>query len=250
MAMTWQQRWGALSVAAAAMLCQPAWPMHGAVLQAVLDARFKGDRSGACMVAALIDKGQLRRAKTCAQTRADGGPGYDIVFEIGSITKTMTAFLAAQLIHAGDRSPDDPIAKHLPLGTQVPRQGARQILVHDVLTHSSGLLGLLGLPPGLSPKNVNDLYADLNEPELLPALGKVQLDRAIGSQIEYTNFAVMLISLAVARSLGGTYEQALRERLFEPLQMNSAHIDCAPRRAYGAVCRWAGSKADDWPRCA
>jgi serine-type D-Ala-D-Ala carboxypeptidase/endopeptidase len=46
-------------------------------LQAKLDARFKGDRSNACVVAALIDNGQVLRAKTCAQPRSEGAPGFD-----------------------------------------------------------------------------------------------------------------------------------------------------------------------------
>jgi len=51
----------------------------------------------------------------------------------------MTAFLVADLVAAGRWSLDDPIARHLPAGTRVPRQGERQILVRDLLTHSAAL---------------------------------------------------------------------------------------------------------------
>ena len=134
----------------------------------------------------------------------------------------MTAFLVAELIRQGKWSLDDPIALHLPPGTDVPRQGERQILVRDVLAHTSGLPAL---PPGFAPKNPSDPYADLSEPALRSALGQVPLSRPIGSPFEYSNFAMMAMSSAVARSYGSDYESALVARLFVPLKMDGACID-------------------------
>ena len=213
-------RWLLLLIAGVFAL--PGWAASAEALQAKLEARFKDDRTGACVAAALIDNGQVVRAKTCAQPRSAAVPGYDSVFEIGSVTKTMTAFLVADLILQGRWSLDDPLAKHLPPGTALPRQGERQILLRDVLTHTSGLPGL---PPGFSAKNPSDPYADVNEPALLASLGKVQLTRPIGSQFEYSNFAMMLVSSAVARSYGSDFESALTSHLFVPLKMDGAHVE-------------------------
>ncbi len=215
-----------LALLAAAALALPAQALTAEALQAQLEARFQGDRTGACVVAALIEKGAVVRAKTCAQPRGDAAPGFDSVFEIGSVSKTMTAFLVADLIGQGKWSLDDPLAKHLPPGTALPRQGERQILVRDVLTHTSGLPVL---PPGFNPKNPSDPYADLSEPALLAALGKVQLSRPIGSQFEYSNFAMMVMSSAVARAYrgdqGGDFESALVRRLLVPLKMDGAYVE-------------------------
>jgi len=213
-------------------------------MQATLQTRFEGDRTGACAVAALIEKGQVLRAKTCATPRADGGPGYGHVLEIGSVSKTMTAYLVAGLVREGKWQLDDPIAKHLPPGTELPRQGERQILVRDLLTHSSGLPGL---PPGFAPKNASDPYADLSEAQLLAALGQVKLQHPIGSRFEYSNFGMMLISAAVARSLGGNFEQALTQRLFQPLKMQSSFINTPRGKAPLAQGHLAsGQPTNDW----
>jgi CubicO group peptidase (beta-lactamase class C family) len=202
-----------------------------AALTRRLDARFAGDRTGACIVAAVIDDAKVvARGRACAGTRADGPPPPDAAFEIGSVTKTMTAYLVADLIERGQWSLDDPIARHLPEGTVVPRQGDRQILVRDILTHSSGLPPL---PPGMESADPADPYASLGEQQLLSALGKVRLERPIGSQFEYSNFAMMLLSLAVARSDGGDFEAALRDRLFKPLSMAGASV-AAPGPAKAA----------------
>lgn len=208
-----------------ALLCLPAlaaaMPDSDAAVEKLLTTRFDGDRSGACVQAAVISDGKVWRASRCAGTRKDGAPVPDAAFEIGSVTKTMTAALVAGLVDRGRWSLDDPIARHLPEGTAVPRQGERQILVRDLLTHGSGLPAL---PPGFQPANPADPYASLTEAHLLAALAKVQLTRPIGAHPEYSNFGMMVLSLAVARSLGGDLEAALREQLFTPLGMSTAYV--------------------------
>ena len=212
----------AATVASLPLLLQAApLPDSADALEQRLAARLAGDRTGACVVAAVIDKGQVLRARSCAGTRSDPAPDMDAAFEIGSVSKTMTAFLVADLIARGSWSLDDPIARHLPEGTVVPRQGERQILVRDLVTHSSGLPGL---PPGMQFPDPANPYASLTEAQLLGTLGQVKLTRPIGSQPEYSNFGMMLVSLAVARSNGGDLEAALRERLFKPLAMDGAFI--------------------------
>jgi D-alanyl-D-alanine-carboxypeptidase/D-alanyl-D-alanine-endopeptidase len=211
----------AAALAAALLGSQAMAFISNAQLQAQLEARFRNDRTGVCVVAAVIDGAQVTRGRYCALPRSDGGPGLDAAFEIGSISKTMTAFLVADLIAQQRWSPDDPIAKHLPPGTVLPRQGERQILVRDLLTHSAGLPAL---PSRLKAANAADPYADLGEKELLASLADVRLSRPIGSQAEYSNFGMMVVSLAVARAQGGDLEAALKAQLFEPLQMHGAFV--------------------------
>ncbi len=217
-------------------------PDSPAALSRMLDARLAQDRTGACVQAVLIDKGQVLRASRCAGTRQDGPPAQDAAFEIGSVSKTMTAFLAADLVTRGAWSLDDPIARHLPEGAELPRQGERQILLRDLLTHSSGLPSL---PPGMVARDPADPYSGLDEAQLLASLGRVRLTRPIGSQVEYSNFGMMLVSLAVARAHGGDFETALRKGLFEPLGMRQAHVRPVAQRglAQGHLPGGAPTKA-------
>jgi len=193
-------------------------PVSDAAIAQRLEARLSGDRTGACVLAAVIDHAQVRRARVCAGTREDGPPDWDAALEIGSVTKTMTAYLVQDLVERGRWSLDDPIARFLPAGTVVPRQGERQILVRDLLTHSAAMPAL---PPGMQVTNPTDPYAGLTEQALLDALAHTTLAWPIGSRAEYSNFGMMVLSLAVARSEGGSLEAALRERLFKPLAMKA-----------------------------
>lgn len=209
-------------------------------VQALLQQALDGDRGGACVQAAVIEQAQVLRGSFCAKPRPQGEPDFQRPFEIGSVSKTMAAFLVADLIARGQWTLDDPIAKHLPPGTQVPRQGERQILVRDLLTHSASLPAL---PPGFAPKSVHDPYADLSEADLLAALAKTRLSAPIGSRSEYSNFGMMIVSAALARSSGGDLEATLRQRLFEPLQMDGAFINKPPLGSLRVQGHLPGGKA-------
>jgi D-alanyl-D-alanine-carboxypeptidase/D-alanyl-D-alanine-endopeptidase len=115
----------------------PSFAMGDDELRAALEGRFKADRTGACVAAAVIDKGKTARAYVCAKSQRP----YDkhTAFEIGSCSKPMAAALLAELIARGEVALDDPIAKLLPPGTSVPSFNGRDITIRDIVTHTSGL---------------------------------------------------------------------------------------------------------------
>jgi CubicO group peptidase (beta-lactamase class C family) len=222
----------AAAIFAALGTLTPALAQIDANLNARLNTRFEGDRTGACAVAAIVEPTGVKRALACAMPRKDGGPTLDDAFEIGSISKTMTAFLVADLIAAGRWTLDDPIEKHLPdlpPGSRVPSQGDRKIVVRDLLTHSSGLPRM---PPNFNPRNAGDPYSDMTEQDLLSGLAATRLQGTIGGQAVYSNFGMMVLSVAVARAhqadFGGDFERALTERLFKPLKMDGAFVARQP----------------------
>ena len=194
-------------------------------LQAIVDQRLAGDRTGACMAVAVIDRDQVARAFRCADPKNSARIGADSAFEIGSVSKTMTATLLADLIVQGKASLDDPLADYLPEGAVAPAFEGQPILLRHVVTHTSGLPAL---PSRMSTANLADPYADLTADDLLASLGDVTLAQAPGTRFEYSNFASMLLSYAVARRAGVDFETLLRQRLFEPLGMDTAHVARRP----------------------
>lgn len=190
-----------------------------------LKTRFEGDRTGACVVAAVIKEREVRRARYCAQPQSLRSLTDDTAFEIGSVSKTMIAFLVAELVEQGTWSLDDPITRHLPAGAEAPRQGERQITVRDLLTHTAALPAL---PPGMRITRPDSPYADLSEADLLQAWARTTLNGPIGGRAVYSNFGMMVLSLAVATAHGHDLESALQRRLFAPLGMTTAHITKPP----------------------
>lgn len=238
----------AAAVCATLGLLTQALAQTDAALTTRLKARFEGDRSGACAVAAVVGPTGVQRARACAAPRKDGGPTLDDAFEIGSISKTMTAFLVADLIAAGTWTLDDPIEKHLPPGSSVPSQGDRKILVRDLLTHSAALPRL---QRNFVPGNAGDPYADMTEKDLLRGLATARLQGTIGGQAAYSNLGLMVLSVAVARAyqaeFDGNFERVLTERLFKPLKMDGAFVARQPagvRLAPGHL--WNGQITPHW----
>lgn len=188
-------------------------------LRDALERRFNGDRSGACIAAAVVENGAKAQVYFCADAKSERSIDDRTVFEIGSITKTMTAALLAEIIGRGEMAVDDPLARLLPPGTIAPSFNGTQITLGNIVTHTSGLPSF--------PWRITDMsnpYARLNEADLLGTLANTTLRRAPGSQREYSNFAFMVLSYALAKRSGRDFETLLREHLLSPLGMHDTYV--------------------------
>ena len=75
----------------------PAFAISNDDVRLALEQRFKGDRTGACIAA-----GVIATAYYCADPKSQRPYDEHTAFEIGSVTKTMTAALLAEFIARGD----------------------------------------------------------------------------------------------------------------------------------------------------
>jgi D-alanyl-D-alanine-carboxypeptidase/D-alanyl-D-alanine-endopeptidase len=212
-----------LSLAAVTLSAASAFAMSDRDLRATLEHRFKDDRTGACVAAAVIETGATASAYFCADPRSQRPYDERTAFEIGSVTKTMTAALLAEFVAREEVALSDAIAKLLPPGTSVPTFNDRQITIADIVTHTSGLPSF---PWPIT--NKNNPYARLTKRDLLGTLATTKLTRAPGSQWEYSNFAMMVLSYGLARRSGKDFETLLHERLLAPLGMNDTYIAKRP----------------------
>jgi len=206
--------------------------MSDAALGDIVGQRLTGDRTGACMAVAVVENGTVARTFQCADAEDAARVGPDSAFEIGSVSKTMTAALLADLIVQGKGSLDDPLSAWLPPGTRVPDYQGKPILLRHVVTHTTGLPAL---PSRMGAPDMADPYAKLDAAALLASLGDVTLTTAPGTTFEYSNFASMVLSYAVARRAGTDMETLLKRRLFAPLGMQHAYINAAPEGVRAAV---------------
>lgn len=190
-------------------------------VERILEARFAGDRSGACVLAAHVRGEQVEIGKVCADQDRARDWDADTAFEIGSISKTFNGLMLASLVEAGTVNLDDPIQLHLPKGTVVPEFEGAAIQIKHLLTHTAGLPAL---PTRFAPKRQDNPYADLNESVLLGSLADVKLQAAPGSTWAYSNWGAMLLSHILSSKLGDDYPAAMQSRLFEPMGMHSASL--------------------------
>lgn len=186
-----------------------------------LATMIANDRTGVCIVTATIGP-SIKRAAVCANKgdRVRRGLNFDTAFEIGSISKTMTATVLAGLIRDQGLSLNDTLQSILPKGTVVPSKEGRAILLKHVVTHSSGLPVIPTLLEYAEPQNP---YAAITPDALYDALKKVELDHAPGITFKYSNFAMMLLSAGLANVSGRPFSELLQEYVFKPAGMKQKH---------------------------
>lgn len=143
------------------------------------------------------------------------------IYEIGSVTKTFTGLLLADMVRKGEVGLNDPIAKYLPPGIKAPEFNGKQITLAHLVTHRSSLPRM---PDNMPAANPADPYADYDEKLLFAFLDKVKLDHEIGSQEEYSNFGMGLLGTLLARAAGKDYPTLLRQRILEPLGMKDTWL--------------------------
>lgn len=151
-----------------------------------------------------------------------GGPdtrplGPRSVFEIGSINKTFTGTLLADMVARGEVALEDPISKYLPEGVRAPSANGMEITLLHLATHRSGLPRL---PDNHTPSDPENPYADYTVDELYEFLSSHELRREPGAEPEYSNLGVGLLGHLLARAAGTSYRELLRERILDPLGMD------------------------------
>lgn len=145
------------------------------------------------------------------------------MFEIGSITKTFTGLLLADMAARGEVGLNDPAAKYLPVGWTLPVRG-RPITLLDLTTHRSGLPRV---PLNMPLSDEGNPYADYTPALMRDFLKTWVPDREPGVQYEYSNLGVALLGQILAQRAGTDYETLVRTRITGPLHMTDTTIRTA-----------------------
>lgn len=184
-----------------------------------LQARV-ADSPGTGIIVGILDHGHLTIYKAGS---AGDGRAIDehTLFEIGSVTKTFTATMLAQMALQHRVSLDDPVAKYLPASVHVPSKDGKTITLLNLAEQRSGLPRL---PSNFDPPYPDDPYESYGTEKLYAFLNSYVLPRDPGSKWEYSNLGFGLLGQALANHDGRSYEEMLRARILEPLRMSETAI--------------------------
>ena len=164
------------------------------------------------------------------------------IYRIASMSKPITSVAVMILVEEGKIKTTDPLSKYVPefkeMKVIVPGKDGkefttvaanREITIHDLLTHSSGITyGLLNKPI------LSKIYADagiidgLAETKIkigdnIKKLAKLPLCCQPGSAWEY-GLNTDVLGYVVEVASGKTLDEFLHERIFKPLKMNDTHF--------------------------
>jgi CubicO group peptidase (beta-lactamase class C family) len=141
----------------------------------------------------------------------------DTTFEIGSISKVFTSLLLADAVGRGEVALTDSCADHLPAEVHLPGT----IRLWHLATHSSGLPRDAS---GFSPGPYDSWYERYTIGDLYRFLNQTPLSFEPGSRWSYSNLGANLLGHILSLRTGMTYEELLRSRVLEPLEMTSTYV--------------------------
>ena len=150
----------------------------------------------------------------------------DSIFEIGSVTKTFTGLMLAQMIEQRKVQLDAPVRELLPAGA-VAKPQDREITLLDLVTHHSGLPRM---PDNVHPGDPNNPGADYRAADLYAFIGKHGVARPANAGFSYSNVGFGLLGQALANRADQPYARLLEELITVPLGLKDTVISLAPQQ--------------------
>ena len=137
------------------------------------------------------------------------------LFEIGSITKTFTATLAAYAQISGNLSLSDKVDKYLPALQETQFGGVTLV---NLGTHTPG-----GLPLQV-PDDIR------NNTQLMHYFEAWRPAHPPGTYRTYSNLSIGMLGLIAAKSMGQDFTVLMQKHLFSALGMDSSYIEVPATR--------------------
>ncbi len=172
----------------------------------------------------------------------DESPNEDTLYEIGSISKVFTGVLFTDSIRRGEIERDTLVNDLLPDGFEVQSKDGEELRLWHLTSHTSGWPTA---PSNLAPTDGENPFFGYTQEMMFEAVNSMELQRAPGTEFEYSNFAVGLLGTLVSLNVDGEYESLVIERILEPLGIEDFTIDLndeqrtrlAPATAAGRVTK-------------
>ena len=144
-------------------------------------------------------------------------PRHALRYELGSLSKTFTVLLLAELARGGVLDLDDPLCAHLP-ALPLRHAHSRRITLRHLATHTSGLPRIpADLMVGALLRPHHNGYADYDTERLLRTFARTRPRNRPGTRWRYSNFGMALLGPAMSHAAGAGYPALLRERVLGPL---------------------------------
>lgn len=188
---------------------------------AVTDAMTRLKAPGVAVAIVVDDSVVMAEGFGVADMQTGRAVTPSTLFMIGSSTKAFTATLVALLVDDGRLDWDDKVVEHLHDFRLYDSYATEHIAVIDLLTHVSGL-----------PRHDALWYGSgLSRRDLYDRLRYLEPSADLREKWQYQNLMFMTAGILVERSLGDSWENVLRKRIFEPLDMRGSGATLAEMEA-------------------
>jgi len=159
----------------------------------------------------------------------------ETVYHSGSLGKTYTATAVMQLVDRGILSLDVAINEHLPFEVSNPL-GERDITVHDLLTHRSGISSGGAMGVWHKPVPLAQALQESFDSDMSPVGGGVTpfWVARVGERYNYSNPGLATLGLIVetVNPEGLSFADYVQKHVMDPLGMESSQYPPAQHRDY------------------
>ena len=155
------------------------------------------------------------------------------IYRTGSISKSISAVLLANLVEEGLLGLDDPAEDALPEVANVgdPPAGMSPITYRQLASHTAGLTREPELE-GAAAGPIEDWGH-----KILASIPHTSFYAMPGSSYRYSNIGCGVLGYALQRAAGASFMDLVEERIFEPLGMTSSTFIIGP--ALSRSTRWS-----------
>jgi CubicO group peptidase (beta-lactamase class C family) len=188
----------------------------GAGIDEIVKSHFAaGDFSGTILVAR---EGKIlyRQAFGLANREWNIPNDLQTKFEIGSMTKQFTALLVLQFVNEGKISLEGHISDYL---SYYRKDTGTRVTVRDLLSHTSGIPNFLSIP-GFLDSSASRTHYTIRDFAEKYCSGDLHFEP--GTKFEYSNSGYFLLGAILEEASNESYEQLLKERIFDPLGMKDS----------------------------
>lgn len=142
-------------------------------------------------------------------------------YKVASITKAFTSVLILQLVEQGKIDLNRTFKNYLP---DYKGEAGDKVTIHQLLNHTSGMKNTDSVPSlEYVVKNGFPLYQlPHTSDEILEKYCSEKLANEPGKAFDYNNADYIVLGKIIERLYGKNYEQILREKILEPLQMRDS----------------------------
>ncbi len=167
------------------------------------------------MAIAIVKDGDMVYAKGFGEKKLGGGEPVDehTLFGIASVSKNITAAALAILVDEGKISWDTRIVDIIPWFALSDPWVTSQVTVRDALTHQVGIGRILG--------NRLQFLSGHSRDELIHKLRYMEFQEPFRSSFVYSNMMYSVAGQVIEYVTGKTWDEFLKERLFDPIGMGS-----------------------------
>jgi len=140
----------------------------------------------------------------------------DTIFQIGSTSKAFTAALIAMLVDEAKVRWKDPVTEHLPDFEMYDPWVTREFMIEDLMAQRSGM-----------PAHALDTLVMLgfDRDHIRHALRYAKPTSSFRSEFAYQNNLFLVAAQLIEEHTGKSWEENIKERIFEPLSMSASTMD-------------------------